>query len=522
MSELSERLFTEEDVKKCLAIEDILAKKFKTGLAKKFENIHAKIQKDPKPNYYYNKNKFDEIYVISDIHADYKTLLRHLVKFEFIKYDENSGLNFENIDTDKFDIYNPKLISDVKWTKSKTLLVICGDIVDGARLPDGDDIHVNDEKGTFEILLHMFLRNLKLQAQDNTSDVMLIAGNHDDVTADKSFWNNYVHPTAKTFFINMWDRQKILTPFYKNFSLFFGITNIDTEPNRISNFDILFMHGGIHHDGHNFFKETLSDQKDIDTDKSNIMKILHKYTNDPDNAWGASAHVTWARDDAEQITSTDDKRCNRYNNLPTIIVGHCTNLRQKYSQPFDENRKCSHYYKETPFCIYPKCFKDNIPKVINIDTTMSGAFFPENRKDLMEAFEMLKIYKGEQSDKFNKYTTVSINKGGIQEYDLKNVYETLRNKTFIEKGFNYLNRMKGKLPKLPTFKKNTISESSQESPKESQELSQESPKESQESPKESSGGKTRRRKRKTSNKSKRSKRIKKSKQTRKRGRKTRR
>lgn len=505
---MSERLFTEEDVK--------------NGLAKEFENIHAKIQKDPKPNYYYNKNKFNEIYAISDIHADYKTLVRHLVKFEFIKYDENSGLNFDNIDTDEFDIYNPKLISDVKWTKSNTLLVICGDIVDGCRTGYDKKYkpfiigEVNDEKGTFEILLHMFLRNLKLKAQDNTSDVMLIAGNHDDVTNESNFfWESYVHSTAKTFFESIDNRMNILTPFYKNFSLFFGITNIDTIPNKISNFDILFMHGGIHHKSHNFFEETLFDQQEIERVRHKtptiIMDFLKYYSSFDGNESGASNNVTWARDEVLNINSTDDKICKRYDNLPTIIVGHCTNSNQKYSQPFDENRKCSHYYKETPFCIYPKCFKNNIPKVINIDTTMSGAFLPEDREKLMKAFEMLKIYKGEENIDFNKYTTVSINDEKIVEYDLKNVFDKLRNKTFIEKGVNFLNRMKDKLPKLPTFEKDTIPKSA------SSQESQESP----ESPK-SSGGKTRRRKRKTSNKSKRSKRIKKSKQTRKRGRKTRR
>ena len=118
-------LFTEEDVKNIYkttsqsgfltkAVDYVRRKKPKIVNTEYFEKIHAKIQQDPKPKYYYHKDEFNEIYAISDIHADYKALVRHLVKFEFIKYDI-PGLNFENIDTDKFDIYNPKLISDVKW-----------------------------------------------------------------------------------------------------------------------------------------------------------------------------------------------------------------------------------------------------------------------------------------------------------------------------------------------------------------------------------------------------------------------
>lgn len=342
---------------------------------------------------------------------------------------------------------------------------------------------VNDTEGTFEILLHMFLRNLKLQAQENTSDVMLIAGNHDAVSVDY-FWNLYVHSTAKKFFEKNKNRENVLTPFYNNFSLFFGITNIETEqPNEISNFDILFMHGGIHYKKENkgtevvnIFKNTLSDQKIIDKNNNNIiMEILEDYTNQP--GISTKENVTWARDDATGITSTDDTSCERYSSLPTIIVGHCTNDYQEYKQPKDENRKCSDYIEYdsvTPLCIYPKCFQNKIPKVINIDTMMSGAF-KKNTPEKTQAFEMLKICKGEEKGDFNKYTTVSINKEGTTvEYDLENVYNKL---------------VKDK------------------------------PSESESSP---SGGKTRRRKRKTSNKSNRSKRIKKSKQTRKRGRKTRR
>lgn len=476
-------LFTEEDVNK--ACRTSIITEFKNQFRNIYKSIHAKIQKDPKPKYYYHKVKdnFDEIYAISDIHADYKALLRHLVKFEFIIYDENSGLNFENIDTDEFDIYNPKLISHVKWNKSNTLLVICGDIVDGCRTGyDNNDNpfikgEVNDKKGTFEILLHMFLRNLKLQAQKKSSDVMLIVGNHDNVT-DNQFWNNYVHSTAKTFFKNKDNRKNILTPFYKNFSLFFGITNLDRENLTIHEFDILFTHGGIKYYGYNFLNDTLNDQIEVNNNNTDIMKIIIKYTNEVNGSEAPNA--LWTRDtDEDNIPTVDDPKCQYYKSIrPTIVVGHCPTAyhdQNEYDQPEDDNRICSK--TNHGFCIYPKCFKEkqgkNVPKVINIDTSMSGAFI-DNTPEKMQAFEMLKIYKGGENSDFNKYTTVSINKkGSIVEYDLENVYNEL------------------------VIKKQS------ESPK-------------------SSGGKTRRRKRKTSNKSKRSKRIKKSKQTRKRGRKTRR
>jgi len=481
MPELSERLFTKEDVE--IACKTSIITKFNNQFGNIYKKIHAKIQQDPKPNYYYHKDKFDKIYAISDIHADYKALLRHLVKFEFIKYDEKSGLNFENIDTDEFDIYNPKLISDVKWVKSNTLLVICGDIVDGCRTNYDKNKksfeigEVNDTEGTFEILLHMFLRNLKLQAQDNTSDVMLIVGNHDNVT-DKPFWNTYVHSTAKKFFKSIDKREKILTPFYKNFSLFFGIINEEHNTLRINDFDILFTHGGIIYLGKNFLYDTFEDQIEVTNNNTDIMKIIVKYAKQLNDGATEGPNALWTRHtDGENIPTIDDPKCNRYIDMqPTIVVGHCPTAGHNpnvYKQPEDDNRICS--TNDHGFCIYPKCFekvgKKSVPKVVNIDTSMSGAF-KENTPEKMKAFEMLKIYKGEEKGDFNKYTTVSINKeGSIVEYDLENVYNEL------------------------------VRKKQSESP---------------------SGGKTRRRKRKTSNKSKRSKRIKKSKQTRKRGRKTRR
>lgn len=553
-------LFTEDDVK--YIHKDITINKHKPGFfplraytstpttttkilnVDHFEKIHEKIKNDPNPNHYYNKNEFNEIYAISDIHADYKALLRHLVKFNFIEYDE---VSVDNIDTDKFDIYNPKLISDVKWVKKNTLLVICGDIVNGSRTKrdsqgnavkdsDGNTVknEVNDKQGTFEILLHMFLRNLKIQAQTSSSDVMLIVGKHDYVgvwlvqyyvgDSDKlyefghrDFGKEFVHSTA----INLYKgngnneyqiREKILSPFYRNFSLFFGITNNNEKPIKISNFDILFIHGGIRYNDtkkHNFYSENIDffmNTKDpnihnydkhnnvdynvfidqngvVERSGENYYKYLYSVMTNyikkafderikqhgPDVDDRSGPNAIWAND----TDDSNDDNCEYYKiedkpegtiedkPTPTIVVSHRPTEKNK---PNDNKRICSK--TDYRFCIYPKCFIEKngktIPKVVNIDTSMSGAFI-KNTLEKMQAFEMLKISKeNNNGGDFDKYTTVSIKNGGIVEYDLQNVSKTTR------------------------------------------------------------AGKTRRRKRKSSNKSKRSKQTKKSKQTHKRGRKTRR
>jgi hypothetical protein len=242
-------LFTEEDVKSVFILQPKTTilnsiskslKKFKTGKQKRqidneipdldkiIKPIHDKLKKDELPKYYCSKDDYTTIYAISDIHSDYKTLFRHLIKFKFITYSNENIIT--DINDNNFDIYNPLLVSNVKWNpeKNKTLLVICGDIVDGCRPKfenrekiGGTD--VIDPKGMYELLLHMFLRNLKISARNNESDVILLCGNHDNIY-DINLYKNYVHENAQKFYKSYQNRNNILAPFYNNnFTLFFGI-----------------------------------------------------------------------------------------------------------------------------------------------------------------------------------------------------------------------------------------------------------------------------------------------------------
>ena len=213
------------------------------------EIIKEKVENDPIPNYFYNRKDYDTIYSVSDIHADYRTLLWYLHKFGIIKlpidYDVEELLESDNQDF----IYNSDFIASVEWTAGeRTLLVICGDIVDGKRTSE-----VNDPKGVFEILLHMFLRNLKIKAKEKKSDVLLVCGNHDFLNSEP-LYEKYTHKSAKHIYNeSLYNRYKLLNEFYKNFTLFFGISNSKLElkniiePENIKDFEILFLHGGIHY-----------------------------------------------------------------------------------------------------------------------------------------------------------------------------------------------------------------------------------------------------------------------------------
>lgn len=402
--------------------------------------IQNKLKDDPMPTYFHDRNKYDTIYSVSDIHADYRTFLRHLHKFGIVDLKVANVEALLNLSKD--DIYNSTFITDTEWTAGKnTLLIICGDIIDGARSYRDDRrkeiiTSVDDKEGTFEILLHMFLRNLKIKAQHNESDVMLICGNH-DILFDPKWSVDYIHPTAIDYYKkNSIIRKDMLMPFYKNFTLFFGITKKDptTNPTSINDFEILFLHGGIHYSYKNqvvmFFEETLNDQKSlfkqqIPYEEAIQDKLLYYSTKVP----SASGPVpTWARADAEDITSVNHEHCNRYENLPTIIVGHCNNAGQQYNQPSDPDRICTKMLDKddvTYKCVYPKCFdKDMIPKNINIDTMMSSCFYgtPEEKEHSIKKFEMLKIKTSEKSEepRFDKYKTVSFNENNeLIEYDFQ-------------------------------------------------------------------------------------------------------
>ena len=124
-------------------------------------------------------NKFDRIYVNSDIHSDYRNFINYLKNLNLIAIPD--GLNIytvsANLDT-RDDIYDPRFITETRWLPTNTLYIITGDLVDGKRT-----LSVDDPRGSFEILLHMFIYNLRLKALEINSDILFTIGNHDALTA---------------------------------------------------------------------------------------------------------------------------------------------------------------------------------------------------------------------------------------------------------------------------------------------------------------------------------------------------
>ena len=63
----------------------------------------------------------------------------------------------------------------LEWVADDTMLMITGDLVDGRR----GSRTVDDPRGSYEMLLHILIYNLRIDARERNSDVLFTIGNHD-------------------------------------------------------------------------------------------------------------------------------------------------------------------------------------------------------------------------------------------------------------------------------------------------------------------------------------------------------
>ncbi len=137
---------------------------------------------------------FDRVFVTSDIHADLRKFVQILLACELISIGTYShGQIYENND----NIY--EIVWEAKWVAHRTLLVICGDLIDGKRMDTNRNVDgTGDVRGSYEFLLHCLLFNLRIQARGKGSDVRFTIGNHDAATVTSyppyRFTVNKMHP----------------------------------------------------------------------------------------------------------------------------------------------------------------------------------------------------------------------------------------------------------------------------------------------------------------------------------------
>jgi hypothetical protein len=176
------------------------------------------------PSHVIAASAYDVVYATSDVHAAFAKLLQILRSAGLITGDDVCA----------------------KWVAQKTLLVICGDLVDGKR----GAFSVDDPKGTAEWYIHCLLYNLRIQARKLGSEVRFVLGNHDLFSviaaglAGKYGWAQcYMHAEALSLFGTESEagdekfkrRSACLTPFYECSP--YVVLDLEGE--------VIFVHGGV-------------------------------------------------------------------------------------------------------------------------------------------------------------------------------------------------------------------------------------------------------------------------------------
>lgn len=316
-----------------------------------------------------NKSKYDTIYVTSDIHADL--------------YKLNSLLSSAGLIDSTGNETRDTILGDFSWLRPRTMFIIIGDLVDGAR-NGASEIH--DNVGDIELLLHIYLFNLRIKALQNNSDIRFTIGNHDYhsvIKKDSSdlpyFYDSWVHRTALNFFGSRDIRRSCLLPFYSCCPYF--LLRVDAE--------LAFVHAGLHTaldtDIKNLTNDIFNAQEALDktADLDSLTKENHDLfstvkTSGPANLTGGPL---WTRfysfaDEATVCSKLGDP-------FKMVIVGHCRTdecnqsanglLRTLSDGPRFRN-DCAR-----GGCVILGCDIGGVPQLSFVDITMSSAFRNYNK-----------------------------------------------------------------------------------------------------------------------------------------------
>ena len=380
------------------------------------DNIHVKLTHARpifKRSHNINSNEFNTVFFISDIHADLRKFIQIL--------QSNRIITYNNIpDYDPYEgnnIYNGLL--DFEWISGPSvLIIIIGDLVDGKR-----DQGCDDPEGRFELLLHMFLHNLRIRSNNNSSEVIFTLGNHDvDLLCYNSGgYRHYIHDTATSFYTSYElgrdlgeNRFNILSPFYLNCMFLclriYDGANTDSTASDITK--ILCIHAGIYNSTLRITYPLITlynNQRSIDrvvgTPK---IPILTSYIKNTDNLSPDSFIANRSSNNKDICEKIDRDNLALFSRskppLPLFVVGHCPtnqldpNLTTKLGLGYDDNNHyagCDYFPDIHPDiyrnpanrrgCVVLGCShqgnsgiitQNNIdnPKLVLVDTALSASF----------------------------------------------------------------------------------------------------------------------------------------------------
>lgn len=436
--------------------------------------------------------RFNHVYITSDIHADLRKFTQTLINNGIIEIKKSDGSTFEPYSD---DIYLPELITNIIWKNNKTLLVIIGDLVDGKlsreKLPDGTKIYkqVDDPEGSFELRLHMFLYNMRIQAMQHNSEVRFTLGNHDIISVLSKLtgkhvpdYSNYVHDTLLQFYQkNHENKQNSLIPFYKcSPYLYLALQK------KSNQYEVFCVHGGVDSvkNEHTTY-EDISWLKNMQNEyintiqKTNIItsnRNLHEICDDGDytildeslfttrpfySRMYADSNIEADRNIGTKVPLAKSHRTceNIPENINMLVVGHCithgggenSRLKQFYDNRTNESQ-CKHRG-----CIAYGCKNENtgMYRLIFVDTGMArqnNDFESRNVQNQTRPIEMLYLKKAEWrsinekrmgvDNTYEQLRTIAENPERIQNSDPLN--NLVQNKQLGGKKFTKKNRQKGK------------------------------------------------------------------------------
>lgn len=352
----------------------------------------------------YNIPQGRPVYITSDVHSDLEKLmfLFHNAGLIDLFYTTNpADAALPNYVSNPFQIL--EFITNFKIVYPLPFIVILvGDIVDGARYDNGPQYSINDPIGNLEILLHIFLFNFRIKASILGSELRFTIGNHDwctvvNKTPNPYMYIQYVTDSSKRYFnpnfnlaetdkykgpptlypqpvqddiIHSWqNRRACLLPFYE--ACPFLVTTIDTE--------IICVHGGLFRLGGageaaqvNMTNELILIQQKID--QANSLAVISdaeiKFLSEPNS----KQSPLWTR---YYQHVARDAACTR-TGFKMTVVGHC---------PTDMPR--GGYHLELMYeqryagcagggCVLVGCERDDGPGLALVDITMSRAFNPDH------------------------------------------------------------------------------------------------------------------------------------------------
>lgn len=357
------------------------------------------------PSHNFNREHYKNVFLTSDIHSD-------LEKFSYILYNatiidryytthpDNASMSgyTNNIDGIISFLTNFEVIFTDVEGYSNFLLVIIGDLVDGKR--DASPYEVRDYFGNLEVLLHVFLYNLRIKAALKNSEVVFTIGNHDWHTVitnvydptTKLLYNRYVHTTAKKLFGGLPDpalpkpplppgipsydylgwvnRRNTLLPFY-SLSPFLVVT-IDNE--------VICVHGGLHNGTENMRANIIAVQKQINSKGliPSILSVANKLflSDESKPLWTRFYSQATEAQVCGAIMSDDNHHLTVVGHCPTDIcldppTGYMANLES------EDRDRCQHIggVTQSNGCVLFGCKDaDFAPRLAFVDITMSTAF----------------------------------------------------------------------------------------------------------------------------------------------------